>query len=90
MQNDSIPNDAICVFKDGSSFVAVHGNFVDLQESPAGFGNTPSGAIDALHGKVATDPTTSERLLGDISNTLFAVLTELRQPSQVTPVRIVE
>lgn len=36
------------VFKDGNSFCAVRADFINLQESPAGFGNTPEAARAAL------------------------------------------
>jgi len=36
------------VFLDGNSWCAVHPDFVNLQESPAGFGNTPEDARKAL------------------------------------------
>jgi len=37
------------LLKDGDSWVAVGPDFVDLQRSPAGFGETPEEAIEALH-----------------------------------------
>jgi hypothetical protein len=36
------------VFKDGDQWCAVYSGFVNLQESPAGFGNTPEEARRAL------------------------------------------
>jgi hypothetical protein len=36
------------VFKDGNAWVAVHPDFQNLQESPAGFGDTPEEARKAL------------------------------------------
>lgn len=36
------------VFKDGLSWCATREDFVDLQNSPAGFGDTPIAAMDAL------------------------------------------
>ena len=43
-----IPDDAICFFKDGDKMVAVFGDFKNLQESPAGFGETFVEAFDGL------------------------------------------
>jgi len=37
------------LLKDGDSWVAVGPDFVDLQRSPTGFGETPEEAIEALH-----------------------------------------
>jgi hypothetical protein len=45
------------VFKDGSAWCAVFPDFVDLQESPAGFGDTPEAARAEL--KCATGKETS-------------------------------
>jgi hypothetical protein len=36
------------VFKDGNSWFAVDHNFVDLQQSPAGYGETPLDALSQL------------------------------------------
>ena len=44
----AIPHQAVCFFQDGNMWCCVHGDFVNLQESPAGFGNTPQEAMDAL------------------------------------------
>ena len=41
----------IRVFKDGNQWCAVHPDFVDLQNDPAGFGNTREEAIKALKEK---------------------------------------
>lgn len=39
---------SIRTFKDGNAWAAVHPDFRNLQESPAGFGDTPEEAIKAL------------------------------------------
>lgn len=44
----SIPHSAVCFFKDGDKWCCVHGDFVNLQESPAGFGDTFDEAMDDL------------------------------------------
>ncbi len=44
----SIPTDAICLFKDGTKWCAVTADFVNVQESPAGFGDTIMDAIEDL------------------------------------------
>lgn len=36
------------VFKDGNQWCAVMPDFIDLQESPAGFGDTPEKARENL------------------------------------------
>jgi hypothetical protein len=36
------------VYVDGSKFCAVHTNFINLQESPAGFGDTVEEAVNDL------------------------------------------
>lgn len=36
------------VFKDGDSWCAVYDDFINLQESPAGFGNNPDAAVKSL------------------------------------------
>lgn len=40
-----IPKEAVCFFKDGDQVCAVWGTFVNIQESPAGFGNTANKAL---------------------------------------------
>lgn len=45
----AIPHDAVCIFKDGNQWCAVFGDFVNLQESVAGFGPTFNDAIDDLN-----------------------------------------
>lgn len=47
----NIPQVALCLFKDGESWCCVFGDFVDLQESPAGFGETFDDAISDLSKK---------------------------------------
>lgn len=44
------------VFMDGNAWCAVHPDFINLQESPAGFGDTPEEARAAL----AKEPKTAE------------------------------
>jgi len=44
----AIPAEAICLYKDGNAWCAVFGNFINLQESPAGFGDTTEEAIANL------------------------------------------
>lgn len=38
------------VFRDGNAWCAVHPDFINLQESPAGFGETPKMAREQLLG----------------------------------------
>lgn len=40
-----IPKDALCTFQDGNQFCCVRADFINLQESPAGFGNNREDAI---------------------------------------------
>ena len=43
----------IQVKKDGDQWCATQSDFINLQESPAGFGNSPKEAVDALLAEVA-------------------------------------
>jgi len=43
-----IPADALCIFKDGNAWCCVFGDFQNLQESPAGFGDTSDEAMKNL------------------------------------------
>ena len=52
LPSPSIPRSAICIFMDGDKCCAVHADFINLQESPAGFGDGPIEAIANL--KTAT------------------------------------
>jgi hypothetical protein len=45
---NAIPAQAICFFRDGDQWCAVHGDFVSLQESNAGFGATFDEAMRDL------------------------------------------
>lgn len=47
--SQSIPIGAVCLFTDGDKWCAVHTDFINLQESPAGFGAKVSEAIVNLH-----------------------------------------
>lgn len=40
------------LFKDGNSWCATYEDFINLQESEAGFGDTPNDAIEDLVNKV--------------------------------------
>ena len=46
--NRSIPADAICFFPEGNQWACVYGDFVNLQESPIGFGRTREQAYEDL------------------------------------------
>lgn len=39
---------SINVFKDGNKWCAVNDDFINLQESPHGFGNNPKEAVESL------------------------------------------
>jgi hypothetical protein len=43
-----VPGEAICFFKDGNAWCCVNGDFANLQESPAGFGDTFDEALADL------------------------------------------
>lgn len=47
----SIPHNAVCFFADGDKMCAVFGDFVNLQESPAGFGDDFISALNDLRAK---------------------------------------
>lgn len=58
----SIPHYALCFFKDGDKWCAVFGDFNNLQESPAGFGDTFDEALNELQAaKKAASQTTSHQ-----------------------------
>ena len=44
-----IVKEAVCLFRDGDKICAVMGDFIDLQSSPAGFGDDFEEAINALN-----------------------------------------
>lgn len=41
----SIPHNAACFFRDGNMWACVFGDFINLQESPAGFGESFDTAL---------------------------------------------
>jgi hypothetical protein len=45
----NVPDKALCFYKDGDRWVCIHGDFVNLQESMAGFGETWEQAMVDLH-----------------------------------------
>lgn len=53
LANPSIPADAYCFFRDGNRWACVRGDFTNLQESPAGFGETWEEARAALDAQPA-------------------------------------
>jgi hypothetical protein len=44
-----IPFNALCFFKDGNKWCCVNGDFINLQESPAGFGDDFVSAMENLN-----------------------------------------
>jgi hypothetical protein len=44
----SIPKNALCFFEDGDEWCCVRGDFINLQESKAGFGEYRDVALNAL------------------------------------------
>lgn len=46
----NIPESAVCLFIDGDKWCAVYGDFINLQESDAGFGDTFDSALADLKG----------------------------------------
>lgn len=47
-EKPSIPPQALCFFRDGNQICCVFGDFINLQESPAGFGADYDAAVDDL------------------------------------------
>ena len=43
-----MPRNAVCFYMDGDKWCAVFGDFINLQESPAGFGDTFDEAFEEL------------------------------------------
>jgi len=46
--HSGVPAHAACFFKDGDAWCCVRGDFLNLQESPAGFGSDMEEALNAL------------------------------------------
>jgi hypothetical protein len=44
----NVPAHAFCFFKDGNKWCCVYGDYIDLQMSPAGFGDTFEEAMEQL------------------------------------------
>lgn len=44
----AIPDHALCFFMDGNKWCCVNGDFVNVQESPCGFGDTFDAALADL------------------------------------------
>lgn len=61
----TIPDSAVCFFKDGERWCCVNGEFVNLQESPAGFGETFEEALDSLRSALPHSFVASGRLDDD-------------------------
>ena len=55
-----VPPDAACFFKDGNAWCCVRGDFINIQESPAGFGDTMDEALTMLHAEVTGKPSLTE------------------------------
>lgn len=49
VEKSGVPHNAICLFRDGNKMCAVFGDFINLQESPAGFGDDYQQAIADLN-----------------------------------------
>lgn len=47
-KQSGVPHNALCYFKDGDKICCVFGDFINLQESPAGFGDTNEEALTDL------------------------------------------
>lgn len=47
-KNNGVPSSAVCFFKDGNQWCCVFGDFINLQESPAGFGESFDAALKDL------------------------------------------
>ena len=43
-----VPSNAFCFFRDGNTWCCVWGDFINVQESPVGFGDTQDEACMAL------------------------------------------
>jgi hypothetical protein len=50
----NIPHNAVCFFKDGDKLCAVFTDFINLQESPAGFGDDFNEAMENLKQALAS------------------------------------
>lgn len=54
---NGLPDEAVCFFRDGDMMCCVYGDFINLQESPAGFAKTFDEAMDALQADAVKPPT---------------------------------
>ena len=59
----SIPHNALCFFMDGNKWCCVFGDFVNLQESPAGFGDTFYEALEDLNRRAKVEPLPDFRMV---------------------------
>lgn len=50
-----MPSDAICFYRDGNMVCCVRGDFLNLQESPAGFGKDRQAAESDLERQLRTN-----------------------------------
>ena len=48
-KSTGVPASALCYFRDGEKWCCVFGDFINLQESPAGFGDTQAEAFNNLY-----------------------------------------
>jgi hypothetical protein len=60
-----VPKSATCFFREGTKIGCVRGDFIDLQNSPAGFGNTREEAeADLLRQEALTPKAVSDNNSG--------------------------
>lgn len=76
-------DDGFRIFRDGTAWCAVGPGFTNLQESPAGFGDTPAAALSALcaQGPAAT-PDASPRTLVDLYRDRAELRAEIAKANQ--------
>ena len=77
-KNESIPDDAIVVFADGDQWCCTFSDFINLQESPAGFGSTLDGAFEDLIQQLARQPEEALKVLKAINKKIKKHLTFYR------------
>lgn len=57
-----VPDEALCLFRDGNRWCCVRGDFIELQESQAIFGETPEEAMEAM---MALQIETADRIVSE-------------------------
>lgn len=69
----NLPKDALVFYPDGNLMCAVNGDFDNLQESPAGFGDGVLEALDSLRKDLIAEREEIDRRLGTIGRAMDGI-----------------